>query len=319
MTKSGVASMLGLIALVVVSVLLLGQQGVQWLAPSGQKTAYVLVTNANGLQPGSRVLDRGIDVGQVDAVTVNAERVELRIRYDRRTTIASDASVRVQNLSGLGETYLALLPGAGGAAPLADGARVRGVTDTADSTVGALSAAVSTLMSQLDPAVVQRIVKELGASLPADTDTLNTITAGGKLAAVALMRQMPQIGSIIGSANSIIPRADPVGPYLEAIAGPLRWTGHTYSQMSPATVEIIHTGNYPSIIKDGVLELFKVIQKFEDGVGPDTKYLTALLLPSVRAIAAPLGTIDAGQLLDTALTMVRGPGGVTVHLRGPAG
>ncbi|CAM5550346.1 Mammalian cell entry related domain protein OS=Tsukamurella paurometabola (strain ATCC 8368 / DSM / CCUG 35730 / CIP 100753 / JCM 10117 / KCTC 9821 / NBRC 16120 / NCIMB 702349 / NCTC 13040) OX=521096 GN=Tpau_3796 PE=4 SV=1 [Tsukamurella paurometabola] len=84
--------------------------------------------------------------------------------------------------------------------------------------------------------------------------------------------------------------------------------------MAPFAVSYIMEGDYPNVIKNGMLELFKVIQKFEDDAAPSVKYLSELVLPSARAIAEPLSTINAGALLDTALGSVRGRDGVTLRL-----
>lgn len=313
MTRAGIASALGLVALVVVSVIMLGQQGVQWLSPSGERTAFIQLTDANGLMEGSRVLDRGVEVGTVRSLAVNADRVEVEVAYDRNTRINSGATVRVQSLSGLGETYLTLSQGTGD--PIEDGARLSGIVDTADSTVGALSSSLSRLMSQLDPGTVQRLLTRVDDSLPSGEQTVPTINAGAVLAATSVLRQLPDIDDLLRSFNSITPRASSVGQLLLGMEQPMRQFGNGYSNMAPSSVSYIGEANYPQVIQDGVLELFKVIQEFEDRSAPSVQYLSELVLPSARAIAAPLSTINAGQLLDTALAAVRGKdGGVTVRL-----
>ncbi|MET9325364.1 MlaD family protein [Tsukamurella sp. NPDC003166] len=317
MTRSGIASTLGLIALVVVSVLLLGQQGVQWLSPSGQRTAYIQLTDANGLQEGSRVLDRGVEVGKVRALTVNADRVEVEVRYAKDTRITSGAKVRVQNLSGLGETYLTIAQGDG--APIPDGARLEGVVDTADSTVGALSSSLSRLMKQLDPATVQRLLARADEALPAGEQTVPTIDAGALLTATSILRQLPDIKDLMQSFNSITPRAGDVGALLLSLDQPLRTFGKGYGEMAPYSVSYISQGDYPNVIKDGMLELFKIIQNFEDRSASSVQYLSDLMLPSVRAIAEPLSTINGGALLDTALSSVRGRTGAVTLRMAPSG
>lgn len=313
MTRSGIASALGLIALIVVSVLLLGQQGVQWFSPSGERTAYIQLTDANGLQDGSRVLDRGVEVGKVRGLTVDADRVEVKVGYSKDTRIRSGAKVQVQNLSGLGETYLTISGGDG--SPIADGARLAGVVDTADSTVGALSASLSRLMSQLDPKTVQRLLQRADEAFPGTEQTVPTIDAGAVLTATSILRQLPDIRDLLQSFNSITPRATDVGALLLSLNQPLRNFGKGYGEMAPYSVSYIMQGDYPNVIKNGMLEVFKIIQKFEDGSAPSVKYLSELMLPSVQAIAEPLSTINAGQLLDTALATVRGRnGGVTLRL-----
>ncbi|CAM3150943.1 MlaD family protein [Tsukamurella hominis] len=313
MTRSGLASTLGLIALVVVSVLLLGNQGVQWFSPSDERTAYIRLTDANGLQEGSRVLDRGVEVGKVRGLTVDADRVEVEVGYAKDTRITQGAKVRVQNLSGLGETYLTIAQGDGAAVP--DGARLEGVVDTADSTVGALSSSLSRLMKQLDPATVQRLLARADDALPDGERTVPTIDAGAVLTATSILRQLPDISDLLQSFNSITPRAGDVGALLLSLDQPLRTFGKGYGEMAPHSVSYISKGDYPNVIKDGMLELFKVIQGFEDGAAPSVQYLSELMLPSVRAIADPLSTINGGQLLDTALASVRGrSGAVTLRL-----
>lgn len=317
MTRSGIASTLGLIALVVVSVLLLGQQGVQWLSPSGQRTAYIQLTDANGLMEGSRVLDRGVEIGKVRALTVNSDRVEVEVNYAKDTRINSGAKIRVQNLSGLGETYLTFSQGDGD--PLPDGARLAGVVDTADSTVGALSASVSRLMKQLDPGTVQRLLKRADEALPSDEQTVPTIDSGAVLTATSILRQLPDIRDLLQSFNSITPRAGDVGTLLLSLDQPFRTFGKGYGEMAPFSVSYISKADYPAVIQDGMLELFKIIQKFEDGSAPSVQYLSELVLPSVRAIADPLSTINGGQLLDTALTSVRGRNGAVTLRLAPGG
>lgn len=313
MTRSGIASSLGLIALVVVSMLLLGNQGVQWISPSGERTAYIKLTDANGLQEGSRVLDRGVEVGKVRGLTVDADRVEVEVGYAKDTRITSGAKVRVQNLSGLGETYLTIAQGDGAAVP--DGARLEGVVDTADATVGALSSSLSRLMKQLDPATVQRLLARADEALPDREQTVPTIDAGAVLSATSILRQLPDIKDLLQSFNSITPRATDVGALLLSLDRPLRTFGKGYGEMAPFSVSYISQGDYPNVIRDGMLELFKVIQGFEDGAAPSVQYLSELVLPSVRAIADPLSTINGGQLLDTALSAVRGrSGAVTLRM-----
>jgi len=313
MTRSGIASSLGLIALVVVSMLLLGNQGVQWISPSGERTAYIKLTDANGLQEGSRVLDRGVEVGKVRGLTVDADRVEVEVGYAKDTRITTGAKVRVQNLSGLGETYLTIAQGDGAAVP--DGARLEGVVDTADATVGALSSSLSRLMKQLDPATVQRLLARADEALPDREQTVPTIDAGAVLSATSILRQLPDIKDLLQSFNSITPRATDVGALLLSLDRPLRTFGKGYGEMAPFSVSYISKVDNANVIRDGMLELFKVIQGFEDGAAPSVQYLSELLLPSVRAMADPLSTINGGQLLDTALSAVRGrSGAVTLRM-----
>ncbi|GAA4391010.1 hypothetical protein GCM10023147_19550 [Tsukamurella soli] len=318
-------SLVGLVALAVVSAILLGGQGVQWIGAHGQKTATVAVTDANGLIVGSRVLDRGVQIGRVTGIGVDAQQVELSLSYDPGIEIPQDATMRIENLSGLGEAYLAILPTASTGPYLADGARVTGVLDTSDSTVGALSAALSTLMRRLDPDAVNRILDRVDAALPGgDTgtgaSTVATIESGANLVSVALLRQMPDVEAILASTQTIAPQADTVGPQLKAMAAPLRLAGHTYSVMAESTLALMHTNTFPAIIQKGPLALFKLIQTFEDRVGSDVKYMSVLFLPGIQAAAAPIATINLGNLLDTALGVTRGSrgGAVTLHLAPPA-
>ncbi|MDF0530741.1 MlaD family protein [Tsukamurella sp. 8F] len=318
MRATNALSVLGLLALAVVSFLLLGQQGVQWLSPRGQKTATVSVTDAAGLIVGSRVLDRGVQIGHVASISVDAQKVDLALSYDGQTQIPQNATIRIENLSGLGEAYLAVLPSSSSGPYLADGARVDGVLDTSGSTVGALSTALSTLMRRLDPDAVNRILDRVGDALPGSAPDVASIESGANLVSVALLRQMPQIKDILASTQTIAPQADSVGPQLKAMAAPLRLAGHTYSVMAESTLALMHTNTFPDIIEKGPLELFKWIQQFEDRVGPDAKYLGDLFLPAVRAAAAPIATINMGSLLDTALGMTS-KNAVTMHLAAPAG
>lgn len=102
MNRKNAVSIAALLALLAFSVVAIGRQGVRWLPPADQRHAVLEVTDANGIATGSKLLLRGVPIGQVTAVRAAAERVEIEFGYRRNYRIPIDSDFRIESLSSLG-------------------------------------------------------------------------------------------------------------------------------------------------------------------------------------------------------------------------
>ena len=93
----------------------------------GSKATYRAVfSDATGVLPGQDVRIAGVRVGEITGVRVGADRasavVEFTVLTSSVLTRGTEATLKYRNL--VGQRYLALAPGAGGATALADGATI---------------------------------------------------------------------------------------------------------------------------------------------------------------------------------------------------
>ncbi|MEO7069147.1 MAG: MlaD family protein, partial [Nostocoides sp.] len=93
----------------------------------GDKTTYsAIFTDVTGLNKGQEVRIAGVRVGTIDDIAVNSDRTTAKVTFDVATTSVltqgTEATIKWRNL--VGERYVALSQGAGGAAPLSSNATI---------------------------------------------------------------------------------------------------------------------------------------------------------------------------------------------------
>ncbi|RDI68376.1 MlaD family protein [Nocardia pseudobrasiliensis] len=317
MTIKNTVSLAALLALSIVAVLAIGGQGVVWLPPRDQHEATLVVADANGLTSGSKLLLRGVGIGRVTDVRAAADRVEVDFRYHGDRRIPLDSAFRVENLSTLGETYLAVLPHTETGPFLADHQRIAAGPATVPTTFGELSVALIRLLNDLPPAQITALTDELSAALPAEPTSPANLARAGSLLATTLLMSSGTIRALLTDAQSLLERSGHTGPAIAAGTDSVRAAGVNFAAMAQTAIEMMHTNDYPNVVHVGPLAVFAGLQQFEDKAGADVHTLTAPLLPSIQAGAAAMGALDISRLLDTAMAAVATPGAVTVHPIGP--
>jgi phospholipid/cholesterol/gamma-HCH transport system substrate-binding protein len=122
---------------------------------------YAEFSNASGLQAGDTVRIAGVEVGKVSAVTLDGGHAQVAFSVDnsQHLTETTAAAIHFENL--LGQRFLALLPGAPGAAALAAG----GVIPLARTTPAIDLTAVFDGFEPLFSALAPDEVNELAGSI----------------------------------------------------------------------------------------------------------------------------------------------------------
>jgi len=310
-----VTSVLALIGLLVASGFAIGWQGVQWQPVGGDWSRATLeLRDANGLIPRSRVLLRGVPIGEVTAVTPDAKNVSVEFAYHPDVPLPINSVFRVESLSALGESYLAIKPTSIGGPTLVNGQRLVADAAAVSGTFGELAVTLSQLAKALDPGEFNGIVDELStafsdrAAIPVLTDfnsRLNGLVAADKgqirniLAQVQVLLQHDDV-----MADSAARLADAIPPTLNSMG----------RLMDAGAVLVLHSGDYPADIQNGVGVLLSRVTAFEKDIALPLYNLTNPLLPVMQATAAAMSTIDSSRLLDASLDALETPGAFTVHV-----
>ncbi|MFI7000097.1 MlaD family protein [Nocardia sp. NPDC050175] len=317
MKVTNILSIVALAALLAGSVTAIGGQGVHWFAPSNQHHATLAVADANGLLPGSKLLLRGVPIGEVTQVQSSAREVGIEFRFGAAYRIPLDSSFRIESLSALGESYLAIAPNTEHGPYIADHQHIRTDTATAPATFGELSAALTRLLNDTSPDKVNALVGELQSALPADAMVPNNLARFGTLLTTTLLMSYGPIRDLIADSQSLLDRSAGTGPAIAAVSDPLRNAGTGFAAMAETSIEMMHSNDYPRVVEIGPLAFFSGLQRFEDRVGGDVAKLSTPLLPAVQSGAAAMGSVDVSRLLDSAMAAVAVPGSVTLRVAGP--
>lgn len=315
-TKNAV-SITALLALLAFSVVAIGRQGVHWLPPTDQRHAVLAVTDANGIVAGSKLLLRGVPIGQVSAVHAAADGVQIEFGYHNTYRIPVDSDFRIESLSSLGESYVAVLPKSTAGPYLDNNQHISARESTAPRTFGDLSAALTRMMSGISPDTANSIVGELESALPADVTVVHNLSRASALLASTLLMSTGSIRDLLTDGQEVLARSGAVGPTIAEVSDPARMLGVNFAIMAQTAVDMMQTNDYPRVVEIGPLALFGKLQQFEDQVGADVRKLAGTALPGIRAAVDSSGMIDISRLLDTALAAVAVPGAVTLHVTTP--
>jgi phospholipid/cholesterol/gamma-HCH transport system substrate-binding protein len=180
-------------------------------AQFGDKSDYrALFTDVTGLAPGQEVRIAGVRVGEVTSVRVAADRVHALVGFDvLRTSVLTEgtrATIKYRNL--VGERYIALTQGVGGAAPLRDGA-----TLGLDHTQSALDLTVlfngfKPLFAALSPKDVNEFSGEVISVLQGEGGSINSLLARTASLTSTLADRDAVIGRTITNLNAVLGTVD---------------------------------------------------------------------------------------------------------------
>jgi len=314
--RTGV-SMAAMLTIAIASVLYMTTLGLQVKVLEDLRSVTMTVPDTNGLVVGSRVLLRGVPIGNVTAIQPSADGVQVEWDYKRDYQIPVDSQFRLDNLSALGEPYVSVLPPSDFGPYLGDDAHIPADHVTVPTTVKELSARLTRLLEQVQPDQLQRIFRELDTALPEGTQVLQDLSRAGALLASVLIDNTNDMTDLLNNAQSLLMDSAWVGPGLSGTGVDIARFGTGLNGFLNAAADTSVNAPLPDGIALGTGPFLADLQRFLDKAAPDIKILAVDLLPAVRSGAASIRTIDIGHLLDNALASTASGDAVTIRLSVP--
>ncbi|RDI45040.1 MlaD family protein [Nocardia mexicana] len=231
-------SCLGLLLVLVLGIgyLLLGSLQVNPL--QSQYRVRVELAQSGGLLPDQDVTLRGVRVGRVRSVEVDGDKVVAVAAIDSGVRIPRNGDVRVSSLSAVGEQFLDFLPAGGGGPYLANGAVVTPDRTSTPVTMAQALGSMSGTLTQIDPAQIEAIVREIGAGSDGP-QRLAALVDGGMFLLSTLDSVLPQTVSLLHNSKAVLTTLGDVAPGLRETAGNLARTAAGVGSM---------TGGYGALV-----------------------------------------------------------------------
>lgn len=293
----------------------IGRQGVPWHTSTEWQYSTLTVRDANGLVPQSRVLLRGVPVGEVVGIATDAHDVAVRFRYAKAANLPLDSRFRIENLSALGETYLSVTPIRDDGPTLRDNQHLQADPDTVRGTIGELAVAFTRLAEGLDPERLNAIVNDTNIAL-GDTANIPPLAMAAQGFKNIMTTDQDAIRDILNHAQTILGRSDTIVPALTALPAPTETTFGQVQNLTESAIVLLFQsrGKYPLDLQVAVMPLIERIKTFIDDTAPHLYNLSEPLIPVMQAVAGALATIDMSRFLDSAIDSVKTPGAFTVHV-----
>lgn len=163
----------------------------------------IQLPESGGLLPNQDVALRGVRVGKVDSLRVTDRGVQATASITSATKIPADAVAHVSGLSPAGEQYIDLAADSDSGPYLHDGSFIGQDHTTVPVTMAQLLSDADGMLSQVDPAKIALIKKELslGKDGPAK---LAAIVDGGTVLLSTLDSVLPETTSILKTSRVVL-------------------------------------------------------------------------------------------------------------------
>jgi phospholipid/cholesterol/gamma-HCH transport system substrate-binding protein len=293
----------------------IGSLGVWVGLPSHRTDVSMKVGDVSGLVVGSKVLLRGVPVGEVSNIESagDAATVDFYIREPFHVPVDSD--VRLENLSALGEAYVGLVPRSQGGPMLHDGQRIAMGSVTQPASISELATSVVRVLNQLDPGALERITAEADAALPDANSVLPNLSHAGRLLRNTAAEMHGRGREVLDDFQTLLRNAGWLGPVLADLTPMVDTLAPHLRSIFSSFPAIVDRGAPKTLINfDAFLAR---IQKFLDNNGGDLKVLGDAFQPHIKGIAGALLNFDTGQILANLLDGVPEDGTVTLHVSIP--
>lgn len=303
--------------IIAIAVLYISSLGVRLGPPANRTNMSMSVADTNNLVVGSNVLLRGVPVGKISKIETSVQSATVYFYVESRFHIPVDTDVRLDNLSALGESYVALLPRTDSGPVLRDGQHIPMGSVTQPASISELATSVGRVLNQLDPAALQRIISETDTALPDVNTALPNLSRAGILLRNTAAGMHGAGRALLDNFQTLLANAGWVGNVLADVTPYVKLIGQDAQYVGTATVRLRYAGG-PQFLAD-FKTLMDRVQRLLDSNGGDLRVLGEAFNPHIKGIAGALLNFDAGQILSNVLATVPADGTVELHVDVPPG
>ncbi|WP_019200302.1 MlaD family protein [Tsukamurella sp. 1534] len=271
-------------------------------------TVEMKLDNAHQLLPDSKVLLRGVEVGNVQTIDRTDGKVAVKLRYDSKYDIPQSTGIKIEQLSAVGEPYIDFLPDSLQGPYLDKNASIETAKVKQPLSLPETFKLVSGLTSSINSTDLGGITETLAAATDNTQGALPNISTAGDLLARTISARMPNIRRMLENTQDY--QSD------------MSWLPGSLEEFGPATATFIKKDVEVLKALDVLMKgsgapdvLTKTINPNLMKIAPNTSKLLANLgpineplVPVVQALTDVMPQIDMAALLSQALKTVGSDG-----------
>lgn len=276
----------------------------------------VRMPDAGGLTPGSQVTYRGVSVGTVSAVAIDADgqgvRLDLRVDTDRRIPAASDAKVSMD--APMPIKHLDLQPAGDGPPYLHDGSVIGPQRTSRPLPLESLLVDFDRATGTINSGDVSRVSQALATGLNGEGPQLRRIVDNTDVLTRLLQQHDPQVTDLLGQGPGALGSVRQSTAELPELSASMRRLADQARGQEPALTQLSHTT--PDLV-DQVNQLVRTSQPAVSsllGNMVTTSQVINSRTPALREAlnavprgAGSLASIAHGGVADFYLVAAQGP------------
>ena len=232
----------------------------------------IVLSDAAGLTEGAAIRVAGVQVGQLDTMSVDHNKARVSVSLSASAQIREDAKVQVRARSVLGEKYLEITPISRDAALLQAGATL--TVTTPQTEIDELVNSLGPLVMAMDAEAMSKAMERLGDALERDPDQIarmlrnvDTLIANGASASGQLDDLMAETKQTLSTVRQVGADASPL----------LVRSGRIMERVDAATEDLPQISADVSAMVSDARSLIKNSQALFDSLERSTKKLEQVL------------------------------------------
>ncbi|MFI6998211.1 MlaD family protein [Nocardia sp. NPDC050175] len=298
---------LGAILLVLISGIgYLGFVVLQMNPLTGHITATMTLPGSGGIGVGSPVLLSGLEAGKVTSVRKIASGVEITLHLQDSPPIPVASTVRIENLSALGEPYIEFEAERNTGPYIRDNQSIDTGTAQLPMTIPEVSERVVKVLQQLDPKTIAELVGTADVALTGTDNEIPRLARSTTLLAATLLSRTSTIRQLLTDLQTLGSDMNWTGPSLAA-GGP-EWAdlGRQLADAIAVTAHSFDKGIQPAayLQQDGLVAFLHDLTTYLEKIGPRTAAQLPALRPLLDSARDSAAQLDLGALLSQALSTV---------------
>lgn len=284
----------------------------------GEDPAHIRMnlSNAAGISVASPVLSNGIRVGAVTAVGVNEHDAWVDFVIDADRQVPVDSTVTIETLSGLGEPFIRFSPRSGTAPFLTDGAVVDTANIVEPLSVSEVSQLLTTLMAQLDPDELSRLIATLDTAVRGTEQTMPSLARSATLVSGVVDSRLAEIGVTYRQLQDIAASSSWLAWAGPAAAPPfVRFAGRV-DEIANALYRLFDAGSGDPMMyvrPPGLVPTMERMSGWMNQVGPEIAPLVPVLKPLTDDLADSVPRVDLSRLIHAAVESTT-PGALSLRI-----
>ncbi|MEP9394097.1 MlaD family protein [Gordonia sp. VNQ95] len=303
--------MLGVLVAVILAVIC----GVVYLDPFGHDDVTVALTTSGGLTAGDEVRIAGVRVGEVSAVTLHPDRVEVTLEVDSGMALGDQTAADVRLLTAVGGHYVALRPA--GHNRLGDNV-IPTERTTVPYTLSDVIADSGKVIAKVDGVTIADTLEKVDAALDGQPDAIRDIIAETRQLTTAIGDRSDDLDAAVALSDEYIAGLNSGRADLVEMLRLIGYVGAKAYQVKAEGVETVRS--------IGALFAFigKPVDAFTGTIEPEVTQvldlvntlnaqlsriddLLARLKSIVAEIADSMGVVDTAGRVDLSSVVVNAP------------
>lgn len=295
--------------------LLFGYMG---LRPGTEYTTVTLqLPRSAQLVTGSSVLLRGVRIGEVERVDGDTAGVSVRLKYPRSEQVPADSAVTIEQLSALGEPYVAFSPRGTDGPFLSSGTVLDSTRVSVPTSIAEVFRSFAEVNKLTDAGPLSTLMTTIWQATNGTDQAMPALTQAGELLTSTIVSRLPQIRKMFEQTQIYSADLDWLNPAITPLGPTFLNTAQVLRDAIDNVLKLVMTLNLPDSLDTTLHPFLRRLQPYLAELVPKVAEILGPSLPIMKALDNTLPVVDISALLAQSLALFGNDGAPRLRITIP--